>query len=401
MVKETKFYDLLGLTPDASDEDIKRQYRKLALKYHPDKNKEPGAQEKFKEISVAYDALSDPEKRKNYDQYGEKGIDGSAGGVDPSDIFSAFFGGGGRPRGEPKPKDIVHELPVALENFYTGKVAKLAITRDRLCGGCNGTGSNKPGVDAKCRDCNGRGVQIITRQMGNFIQQMQTACSGCKGKGSSLKPEDRCTKCNGEQICKEKKIFEVNIEKGMKKGDFVAFRGDGDQVPGVRLAGDIIIVLDLKHHPVFTRKGDHLYIEQTISLTQALTGFTLNITHLDGRTLSIRPPQNTCIDPDHLWAISREGMPVAKTGGSERGMLVIKFKVQFPQTLSDDDSRQLRKVLGAPPSPATPPDAEEVYLTKTAIDLNAEQANHSRNEDDDDDPRASRGGGRTAQCAAQ
>jgi DnaJ family protein A protein 2 len=255
-------------------------------------------------------------------------------------------------------------------------------------------------VDARCRDCNGRGVQVITRQMGNFIQQMQAPCSNCKGKGSSLKPEDRCKKCNGEQILKEKKIFEVNIEKGMKKGDFVAFRGDGDQVPGVRLSGDIIIVLDQKHHALFTRKGDHLYMEQTISLAQALTGFTLNVTHLDGRTLSIRPPHNTCVDPDHLWSISREGMPVAKTGGSERGMLVIKFKVQFPQTLSDDDSRELRKVLGVPPNPASPPDAEEVYLSKTQIDLNAEQSRHAQNEDEDDEPRA-RGGGRTTQCAAQ
>lgn len=404
MVKETKFYDTLGLSPDASDDDIKRQYRKLALKFHPDKNKEPGAQEKFKEISVAYDALSDPEKRKNYDQYGEKGLDGAGGGgADPSDIFSAFFGGGRRQQGEPKPKDIVHELPVALDSFYNGKTVKLAITRDRLCGGCSGSGSNKPGVDAKCRECNGRGVQIITRQMGNFIQQMQAACSSCKGKGSNLKPEDRCTKCNGEQISKEKKVFEVVVEKGMKKGDFVAFRGDGDQVPGVRLSGDIIIVLDLKHHPIFTRKGDHLYMEQTISLAQALTGFSLNVTHLDGRVLTIRPPSNTCIDPDHLWAISREGMPVPKTGGSERGNLVIKFKVQFPQTLSDDDSKQLRRVLGAPAESASPPDAEEVYLSKTTIDLNAEHARHGKNdEDDDDDPRASRGGGgRSAQCASQ
>ena len=398
MVKETKFYDILGLSPDAAEEDIKRQYRKLALKFHPDKNKDEGAQEKFKEISVAYDVLGDPEKRKLYDQYGEKGLDGSGGGADPSDIFSAFFGGG-RPRGEPKPKDIVHELPVALEHFYNGKVVKLAITRDRLCDKCSGSGSNKPGVDAKCRDCSGRGVQIITRQMGNFIQQMQQACSACKGKGSCLKPEDRCTKCNGDQVMKDKKIFEVNVEKGMKKGDFVAFRGEGDQVPGVRLSGDIIIVLDLKHHPLFTRKGDHLYLEQTISLAQALTGFSLNITHLDGRNLTIRPAQDTCIDPDHLWSIHREGMPIPKTGGSERGMLVIKFKVQFPQSLSSDDAKALRRVLGAPAEAASPPDAEEVYLSRTTVDLNAEQSSANR-EDDDDEPRGARGG-RSAQCAAQ
>jgi len=165
------------------------------------------------------------------------------------------------------------------------------------------------------------------------------------------------------------------------------------------VSGDIIIVFDQKHHAFFSRKGDHLYVEQTISLSQALTGFSLNVTHLDGRVLTVRPPQNTCIDPDHLWSVSREGMPIAKTGGSERGMLVIKFKVQFPQTLSDDDSRALRRVLGAPVEAASPPDAEEVYLSKTTVDLNAEQSSANR-EDDDDEPHA-RAGGRTAQCAAQ
>jgi len=401
MVKETKFYDVLGLSPDASEDDIKRQYRKLALKYHPDKNKDAGAQEKFKEISVAYDVLSDKEKRQRYDQFGEKGLDGGGMGGDPSDIFSAFFGGG-RPKGEPKPKDIVHELPVALEHFYNGKTVKLAITRDRLCEKCSGSGANKPGVDAKCKDCQGRGVQMVTRQLGpGFIQQMQQTCRGCNGKGSTLKAEDRCDKCNGEQIIKDKKIFEVIVEKGMKKGDYVPFRGEGDQIPGVRLAGDIIIVLDQKHHPTFTRKGDHLYIEQTISLAQALTGFAINVTHLDGRVLNIRPPLNTCIDPDHLWAVNREGMPVAKTGGSERGQLVIKFKVQYPQTLSDSDAKALRTILGVPPSPAAVPDAEEVYLSKTTIDLNAE-APRGDDEDDDDAPRGGAGGGRrTAQCAQQ
>lgn len=399
MVKETKFYDCLGLTPDASSEDIKRQYRKLALKFHPDKNKEEGAQEKFKELSVAYDVLSDPEKRKRYDQYGEKGLDGSGGGGDASDIFSAFFGGG-RPKGEQKPKDIVHELPIALEHFYNGKVVKLAITRDRLCGECSGSGSNKPGVDAKCRDCGGRGVQMITRQIGpGFLQQMQVQCKACNGKGSSLKPEDRCGTCKGEQIIKDKKIFEVNVEKGMKQGDFVPFRGEGDQIPGIRLAGDIIIVFDHKPHAVFTRKGDHLYMEQTLSLSQALTGFTLNITHLDGRVLTLRPSANACIDPDHLWAVAREGMPVAKTGGSERGQLVIKFKVQFPQSLSDHDCQQLRTVLGVPPSPPTVPDAEEHYLSRTTIDLNAKDAPRRGDDDDDEAPRGRQGGG--AQCTQQ
>jgi DnaJ family protein A protein 2 len=396
MVKETKFYETLGVSPDATEEDIKRAYRKLALKYHPDKNKEASAQEKFKEISVAYDVLSDPEKRKRYDNFGEKGA-GMEAGVDPTDIFAQFFGGSSR-RGEPKPKDIVHELPVALEQFYNGKVIKLAINRDRLCDACNGTGSNKPGVDAKCRDCGGRGVQVITRQLGpGFVQQMQVQCRGCNGKGSSLKPEDRCTKCHGEQVVKDKKVFEVNVEKGMKRGDNVTFRGEGDQIPGVRLAGDIIIILDQKPHERFTRKGSHLLMEQTISLAQALTGFALTITHLDGRVLCIRPPANTCIDPSKLWAINREGMPLPRTGGSERGSLIISFKVQYPQSLSDADGALLRKVLGAPPQQGIPPESEEVYLEPTTMDPNSKETRAARDDDSDEEPR----GPRTTSCAHQ
>ncbi|CUG85902.1 DNA-J chaperone, putative [Bodo saltans] len=397
MVKETKFYDILGVAPTSSEDEIKRAYRKLALKFHPDKNKDEGAQEKFKEISVAYDCLSDEEKRRKYDQFGEKGLSGD-GGVDPSDIFSSFFGGGSRTRGEPKPKDIVHEYPVPLEHFYNGKVVKLAVNRDRLCEPCNGSGSNKPGVDAKCRDCQGRGVQMVTRQLGpGFIQQMQIQCKNCGGKGTAIKPEDKCSNCSGAQVVKDKKIFEIPIEKGMKKGDSVAFRGEGDQIPGVRLAGDIIIILDQKHHPTFTRKGNHLLLEQTISLGEALTGFVTEITHLDGRKIAIRSVAGECIDPDHLWAINREGMPVPKTGGVERGNLIIKFKVTYPSNISENDNATIRRILGVPPVRNVSPDAEEAFIAKTTIDLAKESQSRRDDDDDDDEPR----GPRSAGCAQQ
>lgn len=397
MVKETKFYDTLGVSPDASEEEIKRAYRKMALKYHPDKNKEESAQEKFKEVGVAYEVLSDPEKRKNYDQFGEKGVDQESSGIDPSDLFASFFGGGRRQRGEPKPKDIVHELPVALEHFYNGRLTKLAITRDRLCSQCNGRGSNKEGVEAVCRDCMGRGVQMITRQIGpGFIQQMQIACRNCGGKGTSLKPEDRCLGCNGEQVVKEKKIFEVSIEKGMKRGDHVTFVGEGDQIPGVRLAGDIIIIFDQKPHETFTRKGNHLLIEKTITLVEALTGFDLLVTHLDGRKLLIRPMPGQVVDPEHLWAVDREGMPLPKTGGSERGALVIKFKVSFPKTINEKDVDGLRKLLGRPTETPLPADYELCHCVPTTIDLHA--ADRNNQSEDDDEPRS---GPRPATCAPQ
>lgn len=401
MVKETKFYDTLGVPPTATQEEIKRAYKKLAIKYHPDKNKEAGAEEKFKEISVAYETLSDDDKRKRYDQYGEKGVDQEH-MADPTDIFSSLFGGGRR-RGEPKPKDIVHELPVALEHFYNGKVVKLAVTRDRLCSGCNGRGSMKEGVSARCSDCAGRGIKMMMRQIGpGMIQQMQTHCPTCLGKGTTIKPEDRCTQCNGEQIIKEKKIFEVNVDKGMKRGDHVTFVGEGDQIPDVKLSGDIIIVLDQKHHPEFTRKGNHLYMEKTISLVEALTGFKRVLTHLDGRTLIIETAPGAVLDPEFLYAVDREGMPVKNTGGVERGNLIVKFLVKFPETIAEGDAKKLRQILGEPAPVVVPAGDHDVgTLFKTTVDLAKESKTVEDDDDEDDGPRGGGARGQGAQCVHQ
>ncbi|EPY35077.1 DnaJ like protein subfamily A member 2 [Angomonas deanei] len=333
-----------------------------------------------------------------YDQFGEKGAGMEGGGMDPTDIFASFFGGGGRSRGEPKPKDIVHELPVALEAFYCGKTVKLAILRDRLCTKCNGAGS-KSGKDVKCLDCGGRGVRMVTRQLGpGFLQQMQVACTNCKGKGTAIKDDDKCDGCKGQQVTKDKKIFEVVIEKGMHRGDSIAFRGEGDQIPGVKLSGDIIIILDQKPHPVFTRKGNHLLMEKTISLAEALTGFKVNITHLDERKLTIQPSENLVTNPTMLYSVHREGMPVPHTGGVEKGDLVIKFSVVFPTTIEPSAAAELRKILGYPPQPTEEKDAEMCYYSRTTIDLDKESRSNAYADDDDEDPR---GRGQTAQCAQQ
>ncbi|EPY22182.1 DnaJ like protein subfamily A member 2 [Strigomonas culicis] len=239
---------------------------------------------------------------------------------------------------------------------------------------------------------------MITRQVGpGFIQQMQVACPSCQGKGTTLKEEDKCEGCKGQQTMKEKKIFEVVVEKGTHRGDSVTFRGDGDQIPGIKASGDIIIIFDQKPNPVFTRKGNHLFLERTISLSEALTGFAINITHLDGRHLTIKPRAGSVIDPANFYSVSREGMPVPHTGGVEKGDLVFKFRVVFPQTIDSSAVADLRRVLGhVQPEPVSE-DAEENFLDRTTIDLEKESKRNAYADDDDDErPR-----GQTATCAQQ
>ena len=233
-VDTQKFYDLLGCTKEANDADIKKAFRKAAMTHHPDKGGDP---EKFKEISKAYEVLSDPEKKQLYDEYGEEGLEGGGGGGGAAgmDIFDLFgggmFGGGGgrdpRSRGKAKGEDVVFPLKVTLEDLYNGTSKKLRLTKNIICVQCGGKGGKGEGT---CRDCKGQGVRIVIRQLGpGMIQQMQTACGACKGTGSMIAEKDRCKKCNGDKTTKEKKTLEVFITKGMRHSEKITFNGEADE----------------------------------------------------------------------------------------------------------------------------------------------------------------------------
>lgn len=324
-IDNEKFYKVLELSKDCSENEIKKAYRKLAIKHHPDKGGDP---EKFKEISRAYEVLSDPEKRRMYDEGGEDALDGSYAATDASDIFDLFFGGGSRkPKGKKRGEDIVSTLKVTLEQIYNGTMRKLAINKDVICSKCDGHGGPKDAF-INCSSCNGQGVRIEIRQMGSMIHQTQSMCSHCSGQGRMLSEAHKCKACNGRGVNATKKILEVFVEKGVPDQHKITFHGEADEKPN-EIPGNVIFVISQTPHDVFKRNGGDLFMTKAIPLYEALTGATFFLKHLDGRVLKIKTPEDEMVTPGSVKVIHNEGMPAYKTSFS-RGNLYITFEVNFP-----------------------------------------------------------------------
>ena len=357
----------------------------------------------FKEITKAYEILSDDTKRKLYDEGGEEAVEGGGGGGDPHDIFSAFFGGGGRrERGPRKGEDLVHPIQVDLENLYNGKTVKLSLTRDIICTACKGSGSKNPDANTTCQSCEGNGVKMVIRQIApGMIQQMQMKCPDCDGSGSAVKAKDRCPECSGKKVVSNKKVLEVQIDKGMKHNQKITFPGEADQKPGLQ-AGDVVFVVQQKDHKVFKRKNDDLLIEQNIPLVEALCGTNFIVNHLDGRKLVVKTAPGEIIRPGDVKTIDDEGMPMHKNP-FVKGKLFIHFKVEFPKTgqINPDGAAALVKALPAgAPKPDAGADVEEVVMRDADLESMG-QSNRNMggayDEDDDEDGR----GGQRVQCAQQ
>jgi len=402
-VDNVKFYEMLSIERTATEVEIKKAYRKAAMTHHPDKGGDP---EKFKEISKAYEVLSDKEKRALYDEGGEEalqdgGSGGGAGGMDIFDLFGGAFGGGGR-RGPRKGEDVVFPLKVTLDDLYNGTSKKLRLTKNILCKDCKGKGGKG---EVTCKDCKGQGIKLVIRQLGpGMIQQMQAQCSACKGTGSQIAEKDKCKSCHGEKTVKEKKTLEVFVSKGMKNGEKITFSGEADEAPDT-IPGDVIVVLQQQEHPYFRREGMNLFYKKTITLLEALTSFSFNITHLDGRSLLVKSEEGSVVKPGDFKCIKNEGFP-SKGNAFNKGNLYVEFDVTFPA--KGEHTAEHKKALGlvlpaAPASVADVPmngDVEEVELH--SVDMDAERrkfqeqareaASHARHhggedEDDDDDRR--------------
>uniref|UniRef100_A0A3P8R0I5 DnaJ heat shock protein family (Hsp40) member A2b n=1 Tax=Astatotilapia calliptera TaxID=8154 RepID=A0A3P8R0I5_ASTCA len=368
-VVDTKLYDILGVSPSASENELKKvlqtklkkeeerspeqmwptnklmdAYRKLAKEYHPDKNPEAG--DKFKEISFAYEVLTNPEKKELYDRYGEQGLrEGGGGGPGMEDIFSHIFGGGlfgfmggqgrGRNGGRRRGDDMVHPL----------------------------NQGGKAGAVQKCVACRGRGMRIMIRQLApGMVQQMQSVCTDCNGE--VINEKDRCRKCEGHKVCKETKVLEVHVDKGMRHGQKITFTGEADQAPGME-PGDIVLVLQEKEHEDFRRDGSDLHMVHRIGLVEALCGFQFTVTHLDGRQLLVKYPPGKVIEPGCIRVVKGEGMPQYRNP-FEKGDLYIKFEVQFPENnwINPEKLNELECLLPArAETPVIAADAEEVDLT--------------------------------------
>ncbi|XP_044502415.1 chaperone protein dnaJ A6-like isoform X2 [Mangifera indica] len=398
----TKYYEVLGVSKSASQDELKKAYRKAAIKNHPDKGGDP---ENFKELAQAYEVLSNPEKREIYDQYGEdalkEGMGGAGSSHNPFDIFESFFGGGafggGRSRGrrQKRGEDVVHTLKCSLEELYNGATKKRSLSRNILCSNCKGKGS-KSGTSGKCYGCQGAGMKITTRQIGlGMIQQMQHVCPECRGSGEVISERDKCQHCKGNKVSQEKKVLEVHVEKGMQHGQKIVFEGQADESPDT-ITGDIVFVLQQKEHPKFKRMIDDLYVEHTLSLTEALCGFQFALIHLDGRQLLVKSNPGEIVKPGQYKAINDEGMPHYQRPFM-KGRLYIHFDVEFPDSgfLSLDQCRTLETIL--PPraskqlSDMEVHDCEETTLHDVNIEDKMRQKHHQHQQEayDEDEEESS------------
>ncbi len=344
---EKDFYKILGVSRDASDDEIKKSYRKLAMKYHPDRNKDDKTSErKFKEVSAAYEVLKDPEKRTAYDQYGhdafrQGGMGGAQGFGDFtsgfSDIFEEFFGGGfggaSRQRGPSRGNDLRYNMSISLQDAFAGKKSKIKIPSYTKCDLCTGTGSADKSGPSTCSTCNGHGKVRSTQ--GFF--SIERPCPTCGGQGSSIK--NPCLKCNGVGQVKKQKTISVTIPAGVDNGTRIRISGEGE--PGQRGAsnGDLYIFVNIQKDKIFEREEENIFCHIPISVTTAILGGEIEVPTIEGKKARLTIPSGT--QSETQFRLKGKGMSILRQ--NRRGDMYVEAVVEIPVNLTSKQKSILRE----------------------------------------------------------
>jgi molecular chaperone DnaJ len=348
MAKED-YYELLGVARNASEDEIKKSFRRLAMKYHPDRNRDnPQAEEQFKKIKEAYDVLSDARKRSAYDQFGHAGLDtgmgGGAGGFSYTaenfseifgDVFGDIFGGGtSRKRGRAqRGSDLRYNLEVTLEEAVSGTEVKIRVPTLVTCTECSGSGAKKGSTPVTCTTCQGQGV--VRMQQGFFA--VQQTCPACRGTGQQIK--DPCRACNGHGRTQETKTLSVKIPAGVDSGDRIRLGGEGEAGEGGGPAGDLYVQISVKEHPIFTRDGANLYCEVPISFPTACLGGDLEVPTLDGKVV-LKIPGET--QTGRLFRLRNKGVKPVR--GGAQGDLLCRVRIETPIHLNKEQTELIKKL---------------------------------------------------------
>lgn len=340
------YYEILGVSKNADDREIKKSYKRLAMRFHPDRN--PGdisAESKFKEIKEAYEVLSNPEKRSVYDQYGhsifeQSGMSGSAsatsGGSDFSDIFGDVFGdifGSSRRQRSARGSDLRYDIELTLEEAVRGVVKEICIPTLLICNQCLGSGARNSSSIITCATCRGQG-QIQMRQ--GFFSVQQT-CPSCRGNGKIIK--DSCNKCRGNGRIEGRKTLSVKIPAGVSTGDRIRLSGEGESGKHGASAGDLYVQVQIKKHPIFDREEKNLYCEVPISFSMAALGGEIEVPTLDGR-VKLKIPSET--QTGKLFRMRGKGVKSVRSGG--HGDLLCRVVVETPVKLNEKQKRLLQEL---------------------------------------------------------
>lgn len=352
------YYEVLGVDKNASEDEIKKAYRKIAIKYHPDRNPDdPKAEEKFKEAAEAYSVLNDAQKRQQYDQFGFDGPGGGFGGFGDGagfsmdDIFSMFgdvfgggagfggFGGGSRQAPRYRGADLRLKVKLSLQEVATGVTKKFKMRKDVVCNHCHGTGAERGSSSETCPNCHGSGVEIRTQQSIFGMMQTQTTCHVCGGEGKVIK--NKCSHCHGDGVVKGEEVVEINIPAGVAEGMVVNVPGKGNAGKRNGITGNIQVYIEEEDNDTFIRDGQNVIYNLLLDFPTAVLGGQVDIPTIDGTNVKIKIEPGT--QPGKTLRLRGKGLPAVQGYGNGTGDLIVQISIYVPKELSKSEKEAIEE----------------------------------------------------------